>query len=65
MNVRNAAGKPRVFGVCRAEQVERSGDFFEARNATRVGEKVVVSYDGGETWYDVGRSPVSKDDRKH
>lgn len=66
MKARNIDGKPRVFGVRRTpEQIERWADFFKARSVARSGEEVVVSYDEGETWYELGRSPVSRDDRKH
>jgi len=65
VNPRNVAGKHRVFGV-RGQQdlVRRRNDFYEARNAMRSGERVVVSYDDGRTWYDLGTSPVSEDTRK-
>lgn len=66
MKPRNVTGIPRVYGIKRDHEcVPQGRDFFEARNAMRPGEKVVVSYDEGETWYDLGRSPVSRDDRKH
>ena len=65
MNPRNSAGQPRVFAI-RSDRglVVKGGNFFEARSAAGLGEQVVVSYDEGTTWHDLGRSPVSKDERR-
>lgn len=62
---RNVDGRPRVFGIRDDKRVARRASFYDARNAMRPGQRVVVSYDEGSTWYDLGKSPVSKDDRKH
>jgi hypothetical protein len=63
MKARNIDGQPRVYGIQRGSGITRGSDFFRTRNAMRPGEKIMVSYDDGRTWYDLGRSPVSKDDR--
>jgi len=63
MKARNIDGKPRVYGIQDAGGIRLGGDFFRTRNAMLPGEKIKVSYDDGGTWYDLGRSPVSKDDR--
>jgi hypothetical protein len=52
-----------VYGIRRENGIIRGDNFFNTRNVMRPGEKIVVSYDEGVTWYDLGRSPVSKDDR--